>query len=179
MRVVFDWQHTGKPSAPRDVGCVVAGETEVDITGRYIGAARSRLHSQGHEVVVLADGEYGERAARANALRPALYVACHVNAASTPVDYGAVFYWPNSTKGKAAAEAVAAKLRPLCPWQDMRVLAAGDGWERVRACIRSVVAPAILLEPGFLTGAHGGPWLVGDAEKIGEAIADGIHGWSP
>jgi N-acetylmuramoyl-L-alanine amidase len=178
MRVVLDWQHTGKPSAPSDIGAVHLGITEVDVVGRYLHACRSRLHTLGHEVFVVADGEYRDRASRCNALRPALYVAGHANAAASPTDYGAVFHWPGSARGTAAATAIAEQLRLMCPWQDVRVIAAASGtWDRVRACIGTIQAPAILLEPAFLTGANGHAWLRDHAEDIGRAIAEGIHRW--
>lgn len=179
MRICLDWQHTGKPSASRDIGAVHQGVTEVDVVGRYVLACRARLHELGHETFILADGEYKDRAARCNnALKPALYIAGHANAATEPTDYGAVFHWPGSARGRAAAMAIADALRVLSPWQSTRVISAEAGtWNRVRSCIGSVQAPAVLLEPAFLTGARGHAFLRDDHAAIGRAIADAIHRW--
>ena len=178
MRIVIDIQHGGKPSAPRDRGApgqVPGLPHEVWSTRRYALALAEHLEAAGHEVFILSDGEYQDRHARCNTLRPDLYLACHANAGiGGRGDRGEVYHWPGSVKGIRAAEAIAAELDKVLPWKSKAVAASTD---RTRATVAGVSAPALLLEPGFLDGALGRTWLRDEVEAIGAAIAKGVIAW--
>lgn len=178
MRIAIDIQHAGKRSAPKDRGApgqVPGLPHEVWSTRRYALALAEHLEADGHEVFVISDGEYRERHARVNELRPDLYLACHANAGiGGRGDRGEIYHWPGSSKGTAAAQAIAAALDAVVPWKSKAVPATTD---RTRATVAGVSAPAVLLEPGFLDGAVGRTWLRDEVEAIGQAIGRGVVAW--
>ena len=65
MRAILARQHLGKPSKPGDHGAVHGNLRETDLTDGYIAAATEALRAAGVEVLVLTEGEYGDRHRRA------------------------------------------------------------------------------------------------------------------
>jgi N-acetylmuramoyl-L-alanine amidase len=177
MRIVLDVQHAGKPDSPRDRGAPLGPRSEVWATRRLGLAMEEMFDALGHEVFVLRDGSYADRHKRCDALAPDLYVALHFDAGiGGRGDRGAVFHWPGSAKGKAAADKVAAHAGTVCPWGVRALVAEAGKWDRVRACVGGVKAPAILLELGFCDGEKGATWLQMDSNLValGQAVARAV-----
>ena len=191
MRVVLDRQHAGSASRIDDRGAqadldgdghIGNHEREAMITPAYILAAESALLRMGHEVIVISDGTYPERAARAIRYEADVYVACHANAGAG--DYGLAVHNVGSTKGAALAAAIVAKLKLVCP--ELRRVVIGDtsagSFPRAAACIGGVSkarAVGICYEPGFLDQpAHRTMWVTGGPTRIGQALAEGIDAWA-
>jgi N-acetylmuramoyl-L-alanine amidase len=177
MRIVLDVQHAGKPDAPRDRGAPLGTRSEVWATRRLGLAMEEMFDALGHEVLVLRDGAYRDRHARCDALAPDLYIALHFDAGiAARGDRGAVFFWPGSARGQAFAERVATASAGVCPWPIKPTPATAPTWDRVRACVGGVKAPAILLELGFVDGAQGRTWLQDEANlrALGQAVARAV-----
>ena len=177
MRVALDIQHAGKPRSPRDRGAQLGTVTEVWATRRLALACEEALDAAGHEVYAIRDGEYRDRHQRVNALRPDVYVSWHLDAGiGGRGDRGAVFHWPGSTKGSATAARIVAACQPIVPWPLTVKPAEAGEWDRVRACLAGVQAPAVLLELGFCDGLMGRQWLQNSAnlEALGAAVARGL-----
>ena len=177
MRIVIDIQHAGKPDSPRDRGAPLGPRSEVWATRRLGLAMEELIEVLGHDVFVLRDGFYSDRHKRCDALAPDLYIALHFDAGiGGKGDRGAVFHWPGSTRGKAAADKVAAHAGAVCPWEVRALVAEAGKWDRVRACLAGVKAPALLFELGFCDGALGKAWLQDDANlrALGQAVARAV-----
>jgi N-acetylmuramoyl-L-alanine amidase len=177
MRIVLDVQHAGKPDSPRDRGAPLGPRSEVWATRRLALAMEETLDALGHDVFVLRDGSYADRHARCDALTPDLYVALHFDAGiAGKGDRGAVFFWPGSARGVKYAAQVAAAADHLCPWDVKHVAAVSGTWDRVRACLAGVKAPALLLELGFCDGSLGRSWLQDETSlrALGQAVARAV-----
>ena len=190
LLVALDVQHIGKPSGSRpwlDRGAVSpAGWTEVDLTLAYTIAAERELQRLGHHVVLLTDGTYRERWARADRYGADIYVACHADAGGG--DRGTVYHDYRSVgaepteRGFGLAWAVARALADVVPWPIAAApLSPGvRGW----VCISGVQAVALLLEPGYVDGLalhEGRPHhriLWDRADAIGAALTRGIDEWA-
>lgn len=177
MRIVLDVQHAGKPDIPRDRGAPLGQRSEVWATRRLGLAMEEQFDALGHDVFVLRDGTYRERHARCDALAPDLYIALHFDAGIVGRgDRGAAFFWPGSARGVKYAAQVAAAADIVCPWDVKHVAAVSGTWDRVRACLAGVKAPALLLELGFCDGAIGKAWLQDEANlrALGQAVARAV-----
>jgi len=175
--VVLDIQHAGKPDSPFDRGAQLGTLTEVWATRRLALGIEEHLDAARIAVHVLRDGTYPARHLRCNALAPALYVACHFDAGiGKRGDRGAVFYWPGSVKGAAAAAQLAAAAHAVVPWNVTAVPATKGTYDGVRACMAGVAAPALVLELGFCDGKLGELWLQSEAhlQTLGDAVGRGI-----
>lgn len=197
--VILDRQHVGHPGrAFADVGAfgdfdhdgvsdVV--EQEAVLTAEYGHACEVRLRELGHKVVVLSDGTYGARHARANEYAAstkerAVYVAMHLNAGGG--DYGSVFYDHRSTWGVTLAGEIADAFRaalvpPLARVLPRATAPTGD-WVRPFPCIAGIFtgrAVAALVEPAFLDRPEHRALVAGreGLDRVGRALADGIHGY--
>lgn len=178
--IVLDIQHGGSPNTDHiaDRGAVYDGVEEVTLTRRYADAADRQLRKLGHQVIVISDGNYSDRQARAEAYGAAVYVALHINAGQG--NYGLVFHDYRSSKGPLLAKAIVGQMGKHFTWSQ-RVAAASPGdplGGRAWNCIKGVGKPvSILLEPGFIDGPHRAD-LIARIEEVGVALADGIHQWS-
>lgn len=180
MLVVLDIQHAGSPDPNHiaDRGAVFENIEEVSLTRRYVETCDRQLRKLGHKVIVISDGTYSDRQARAEQYGAAVYVALHINAGQG--NYGLVFHDHRSTKGPLLAKAIAGQMSKHFAWSQ-RVAAASHGdplGGRAWNCIKGVGKPvSILLEPGFIDGPHRSD-LVARIEEVGVALADGIHEWA-
>ena len=184
--------HTGKPTHPTDRGASYRHPSgvevrEVDAVLRYAQALDSALVAAGHAGVLLTDGTYRERAARAKKIGVGALLNCHVNAGlgGRSGQRSEIYYWPRSVKGLALAQDLADALRAVLPWQDVRVTAAEVGPRldetraaNVRACIDGAVTPSICVEP-FFCDALDADLLLSDGtlDRIGGALAQGLLTW--
>lgn len=187
--VVLDRQHVGVPSRRfADAGAWAdldsdgqrdVHEQEALLTPRYILAAEERLRALGHDVVVISDGQYAERHARAKAYRGTVYVACHLNAGGG--DYGLVCYDHRSTRGRELAGLIASALGQQCPELRRTIARAASEteWTNAYRCIAGVydgTPTGICYEPAFLdTPAHRPLLTESGLVRMGLALADGIH----
>lgn len=194
-RIMLDPGHINKPDRPGDRGAVHAGLEEADLASQYLAAADRRLRQLGHQVLLGGGpGTYAERVLMAHRLGCDLYVQGHVDAGlagRTSGDRGTVIHDHRSRSGAALSEAVAFALGRVCPWVVRAAPARPDDDGQPRdedlseafACISTAYAlkpVALLLEPGFIDGPAGAPWLSQRANllALGAALADGIHTWS-
>lgn len=127
MLLIFDIQHTGRPSKPGDMGAAYDldgdgvtgedGEREVDLVRQYVAEAGSYALSLGCQVLHIDAGEYSDRhrfaiaKARANPTKRAAYLACHMNAGGGR--YALVRPDARSSSGKLLATAVSRSLSLL------------------------------------------------------------------
>lgn len=186
MLVVLDRQHLGKPSKPGDHGAIYGALRETDLTDGYIAAARASLERHGHDVQVLAEGEYGPRQRSAVALARlrrdrVAYVACHVNAGGGT--YALAEYDERSEGGCELAHAVAAlKQRGLPGITAQRTAPLGPG-SRGWVCIAGIYAgppnlSGVIFEPGFIDApSHAPLWTAAGLVQVGEALAAGCMAW--
>ena len=112
---------------------------------------------------------------------PAVYVAAHINAGGG--SYGSVFYDHRSAQGPKLAECIAQEMKGKLPelQQNARAISAnrGDWTKNAFYTIRWVKAFAVCYEPCFIdTKAHRGLFSVSGMDRIGHALAYGIHEFS-
>lgn len=184
--------HTGKPTHPTDRGASYRHPSgvevrEVDAALRYAQALDSALLAAGHAGVLLTDGSYRERSARAKKIGVSALLNCHVNAGlgGRSGQRSEIYYWPRSVKGIALAQDLADALKAVLPWQDVRVTAAEVGPRldetraaNVRACIDGAVTPSICVEPFFCDALDTDILLSdGTLDRIGGALAQGLIAW--
>jgi len=183
MLVFLDRQHVGKPNKWNDSGATdEAGNLEVMLTARYIYWAEVRLRQLGVDVCILSDGGYYERHKRVNDYtrdreRQACYVACHVNAGGG--DYSVCFYDYRSTSaGKDLAREISKAVKPIVGTSKSMECSHFDWTRNAFATIKSVRPPAICFEPFFIDRfEHSHLKTEAGLQKIGFALADGIHRW--
>ena len=181
MKIAIDTGHRGRLSKPNDPGAVSGALVEANIVAAYALAAELGLHAAGHTVFPLRDGEYRDRAERAEGYGCDAALACHVNAAgSRTADYGVILYWPGSTKGEALASAIATALADVVPWPVRVEAATPDRWADARAIVSRYACPAVCIEPGFITGIMGGVWFSypDNIQALGRAVARGARAWT-
>ena len=164
-----------------------AHEREAMLTPKYLLHAEERLLNLGHDVVTLSDGWYSQRHERVNKYSdgvsgPKVYVAAHLNAGGG--NYGAVFYDHRSSSGPKLAQEIALKLKEACPEIEggVKIIPAKpDDWtSHAFNTVRGVGSPStVCFEPCFLDTTSHQPLLSGDGlQRIGRALADGIHAWA-
>jgi N-acetylmuramoyl-L-alanine amidase len=195
--VILDRQHAGHPSKTSDLGAWgdldhnghgSLWEQEAVLSAQYGLATEVRLRELGHAVIPVSDGRYSDRHLRANAYAKAAtgqrcaYVALHVNAGGGA--YGLVLSDARSKSGPALATAVAAKLRAALPeLASVKTFGAGSTGDWVHAYntiagVYSGRAVGICFEPCFLDGPHATELLsTTGLQRIGYALADGLHAW--
>ena len=194
MIAIFDWQHVGKPGrddkgAAYDVDDDGEIDYEVELTDKYIQAAKNYLETAGHTVHILSSGWYSARHYQANEIAkgangPVAYVACHMNAGRG--NYGATFYDLRSGGGKRLARTVGSMLGKACP-ELRRIVVKGTSvttWSRANTTIKGIYAgpgniSGICFEPAFMDTPEHKQLLTDEGlERIGEALAIGMLEWS-
>ena len=197
MPLVFlDRQHTGQnrrrsaTGASRDLdgdGRITAAETEALWTPYYLLAAEKKLRDYGYDVIPLSDGSYIERHSRANGYLKfgelSVYLAGHLNAgAGTRSGYGSMFWDHRSAHGEMLASQICIQLSEQITElrQEVRTFAARpDDWTKnAYYTIKGVRSVAVCSEPAFIDSSQHRPlFTIAGMEKIGYAIADGIHNY--
>jgi N-acetylmuramoyl-L-alanine amidase len=195
MLIFLDRQHTGQidrldhTGASRDLdgdGKISFAEMEAFFTPFYLFAAELKLRSLGYDVLPISDGKYAERHQRANKYQDkygseCIYIAAHLNAGSGGgIGYGSMFYDERSGRGRELALSICNKMEAQLPElkNDCRAIAASrDNWTKnAFYTIKGVKAFAICAEPAFIDSpAHRALFDKKGMERIGEALADGIH----
>ncbi len=193
--VILDRQHAGKPGNRADRGALAdldgdgrahRWEREAMLTPRYLLHAEQRLLDLDIDVIVMSDGRYEDRHARARAYRADVYVAAHLNAGGG--DAGLVFHDHRSAGGKLLAGLVAAQLGARCPellqWHSMACRDdRADSLEpwlwRPYSTIEGVyhgTPVGICYEPAFMDNAAHASLLLTESglRRLGFALAEGI-----
>lgn len=192
MKVALIIGHLGKPTP--DVGATVdvsgdgkvqPRETEAVLNLLYGAEAAAELLGGGHEVLVLADGAYADRAARARVWGADVVVHLHLDV--RPMTAGRIYYDPTSPvgRGDALARAIAAELdvaQPLlAPAQAVAATPdRSEGAANLVALHRSDRAVAIVYEPARVSDV--GLWLLRSSRplvvSLGRGLAEGIQRWA-
>ena len=180
--------HAGKQWNLDDRGASFAGNVEAMLTPIYMLAMERRLLALGHDVMWLCDGSYSERHARCvqyakTDTASSVYLACHLNAGAG--DYGAAFYDGRSSMGLAAATQVVLALDEACPELGrVRVVKSKstDWTNHAYNTISGVYVGrpcALCLEPCFIDAPdHADLLTTRGLDRMGTAIADGLHAWA-
>lgn len=172
MKVVVNTGHGGG-----DPGAVnkSLNVTEHDYCTKLTSALVSALRKLGHEadVVVQDKRGVGMVAAACNALSPDVVVSLHNNAAENLKATGTeTLYWHTSTNGKKLAEAVQKRLVAALGLPDRGVKARDN-----LAVLRSTRAPAIIVEPFFISNDGDYKLAVEKMPQLADAIAQGVNDW--
>lgn len=186
MLVSLSIGHTGRyPFTDRGTS-TVDGLQEVTMARRYAAAMEQELWALGHSVVILSDGTYPERWARADSYGADVYLDCHVNGGTA--HYGLLVHDYRSTRGKTLAQSCAVELYKVRgDYAGASLVRTGqpdsngqprDGdWSEAFHCIRGVRAVGLVLEPFFSRADIIGR-DVANLDRIGQALARGVHGWA-
>lgn len=184
-RICVDPGHGGD-----DPGAVVGQVREADVVLEYGMELERVLRARGHLTrQTRTDDLYVPLSARAeisNTFSAEVFVSLHANFASNQAAEGAwIIHASRSRLGKALAEAVFRKLADIPGIGDAdldeEVFPDASGWVGGRrlAVLRQTLAPAILIELGFLSNPDDQVQLlaVDTRRSVAMAIADGIEGW--
>jgi N-acetylmuramoyl-L-alanine amidase len=193
---ILDRQHVGDPNNLKNTGAsgdldqngrVDIAEREGMLTALYGLALEQRLRELGHDVILIADGRYSERHARANAYAKGYpgkvaYLALHLNAGGGA--YGCFLHDHRSTGGKRLANIAAQWIRGALPeLAQVHAFGAapGEPWGRAFSTISGVYegrAVGLCVEPCFLDGPHAASLLSSSGlRRIGSALADAVHSY--
>jgi N-acetylmuramoyl-L-alanine amidase len=177
VKILLDPGHGG----PEDSGSVgLNGYPEKDVTLTVSKLLRSRLQARGATVIMSREGDIdlgpNDRAKLINEQEPTLSISLHYNA--LPDDgnalktQGLAGFWYNPQSQNLAQflhDYVTIKLqRPSY----------GVYWNNL-ALTRPTVAPAVLMELGFMINPEEFEWVRDPAQqqKLADTLADGIEAW--
>ncbi|WNZ25923.1 N-acetylmuramoyl-L-alanine amidase [Leptolyngbya sp. NK1-12] len=177
IRILLDPGHGG----PEDLGARgPTGYPEKEVALIVSQLLRDRLEARGATVIMTREGDIDlypqDRAALINQAEPTLALSLHYNA--LPDDGDAVntagigTFWYNAQSHSLAVflhnYLVASLDRPSY----------GVFWNNL-ALTRPTVAPAVLLELGFMINPDEFEWIINSAEqeRLADALADGIAAW--
>lgn len=186
MPLVFlDRQHSGRWGDRRgDLGATApSGRREALLTPLYLYAAELRLRELGHEVLPISHGTYAQRHAWANEIAEgyagrSAYVAAHINAGGG--DYGLVCYDHRSgaSNGPALAAAVARILQAQMGIVVRAERASPSSWSSAYGTISTLRRPVGLCFEPYFIDTHQAFSTEEGLERIGRALAEGIHAWT-
>jgi len=174
--IVLDPGHGGE-----DPGAVGAcGVYEKDIALEIARVAADWLKANGWEVYLTRETDKHvslyERARLSNEEGADVFVSIHLNAAENPAARGfEVYHYPGSHDGAVLASLIASRLRKLKNYYP------GFLWRGIKTAdfyvLKHTIAPAVLVECGFLTNPEECKWLKHptNQERIGILIAEAIE----
>ena len=140
-RVVIWAGHGPKEPGHEDPGvCSPERDCEADWTTDLAAMAAAELRGLGVLVEDLVLGPYAQRAALADAAGAALVVHLHGDTGAP-----SCYYYPRSTRGALAAQAIQAQLAPVLPWA-LQLREAGAAFPRAKGLLAMTRAPAVLVE---------------------------------
>jgi N-acetylmuramoyl-L-alanine amidase len=177
IRILLDPGHGG----PEDLGARgPTGYPEKDQTLITANLVRDRLQALGATVIMTRQDDIdlgpNERAAMINQLEPTIALSLHYNALPDDGDAahtaGVSTYWYNTQ-----SQSLAAFLHDHLV-QRLDRPAFGIFWDNL-ALTRPTVAPAVLLEIGFMTNPEEFEWITNPQaqQHLADAIATGITQW--
>jgi N-acetylmuramoyl-L-alanine amidase len=177
VKILLDPGHGG----PEDSGSVgLNGYPEKDVALMVTKLLRSRLQARGATVIISREGDIdlspNDRAKLINQQEPTLAISLHYNA--LPDDGNAL-----KTQGLAAfwynpqAQNLAQFMHDYLTTRLQRP-SYGIYWNNL-ALTRPSVAPAVLLELGFMTNPEEFEWVRDPAQQrlLADALADGVEAW--
>ena len=173
MRIVVISGHglTG-PGAP-DPGAGVTPHTEASWTADLADRVTVRLRALGHEAGGVEVGTSTQRLALADAIHPDLVLILHGDAGLP-----AVYSYPGSVAGNAAAEALWKGVADTFPWRVSLRKTSPDGYPRAHGLLARGRAPAVLLELVDQRSVEDVAWLTDRLDQVADAIAGAmpLHG---
>ena len=198
--IVLSRDHVGKTrsndrGATVDInqdGKVTPHEHEAHLVMTYGLPLESWLVAYGHRVIMVSDDggkkpKYKARQDRADAMGADLYLTMHLNAlkgrvSDHPGNYATLFYHYQTTQrdginGFHYGSSIRDAMRLACPELDdvkLRAAAPGGDWANAYATMSYTDAISLCLEPYFVDQIKHLP-LIEDGDRVGHAIAFGIH----
>ncbi|HEY9640799.1 MAG TPA: N-acetylmuramoyl-L-alanine amidase [Coleofasciculaceae cyanobacterium] len=177
ITVLLDPGHGG----PEDLGSRgPTGYPEKDVALIVANLVRDRLIARGATVSMTREGDIdlypNDRAALINQMQPTIAVSLHYNALPDDGDAahtaGVGAFWYNTQ-----AHSLATFLHNTLVHRLDRP-SYGIFWDNL-ALTRPSVAPAVLLELGFMTNPNEFEWIINPKaqKQLADAIADGISAW--
>jgi len=177
ISVLLDPGHGG----PEDLGSRgPTGYPEKDVTLILANLVRDRLIAQGATVSMTREGDIdlypNDRAKMINQMEPTIAISLHYNALPDSGDAlntrGVGAFWYN-TQAHSLADSLHNRLVTTLDRPSYGIF-----WDNL-ALTRPTVAPAVLLELGFMTNPEEFEWITNSQaqEKLAEAIAEGITQW--
>jgi N-acetylmuramoyl-L-alanine amidase len=177
MRILLDPGHGG----PEDLGARGAtGYPEKDVTLVVSRLIRDRLIARGATVYITREGDADlypqDRVDLINQLEPAIALSIHYNALPDNGDAvntaGVGTFWYN-----AQAHSLAVFLHNYLV-ETLERPSYGVFWNNL-ALTRPTIAPAVLLELGFMINPEEFEWIIDpqEQERLAEAIAEGVTQW--
>lgn len=178
--------YNGQP----DPGACYFGHRECDVAavlGKALAAelfeyenVTTQVYQQYNDPTLLTKAKYGNKDAqlnavskKANSMKANYFVSIHLNASGSSKAKGVeVLYNPESTKGKALAQAVQAELiKPFVKY----IFTDRKAKERTDlAVLNQTSMPAILIEVGFISNKDELNYILSHVEVIAQRIAQGI-----
>ena len=169
MKVVIDPGHGGQDpgaSGPASVEKNIVLSIAQKIPEYLAGHGIDVLMTRGNDILV----SLADRCSFANKAGADAFVSVHCNA-GPPTAHGLeVFHYPGSDVGKRLADFVRTGVLRLTPFADRGIK------EARYYVLRHTVAPACLIECGFLTNMQDEEWLISEGvqTRIAQGIAAGI-----
>ena len=148
-----------------------AGNKESEVNARIAAAAAERLKAAGHKVVLYQQQrKLADVTVKANKSKADLFVSIHCNAAANTDARGTeTWHYTGCPHGARTAGAIQTEL--------VRVLGTRNRGVKTSSSLyvlRKTTMPAVLVEVGFISNAAEEKLILGNIEKIGQAIAAGI-----
>jgi len=185
MRICIDPGHGGT-----DPGATYEGIREAAVVLDYAHTLRDDLERRGHTVMLTREVDLAvpliERAQLSNQFGADCFLSLHCNASTNHAAWGAwIIHANGSVLGRRLAEAVFAELEILDdatnPAGERKVLADGTPWVGGRrlTVLRRTIAPAVLLELGFLSNEDERARLICEDCRAATcwAIRRGLEAW--
>jgi N-acetylmuramoyl-L-alanine amidase len=181
MIVCIDPGHGGADPGALGRGGIREADIVLDISkhlGRYLKQAGMDVIFTRTTDVDLAPGnddkeELQARCSVANKSGASLFISIHADAFSQPSVRGTrCYHYPTSTRGRAAAQAVADHIRPMA-----QIAGASRNMATISSAnyyvLKNTVMPAVLIETGFMTNETDLALLCesGYRDKLGLVIA--------
>lgn len=170
-----------------DPGAVGAKSNEASLVMQYAEIAANYLRNVGYTVLVVQENELYDICEASNEFDADLFVSIHCNSALNESAYGTeVFYSETSSNGKKLAS---------CLYNQVYEMMTNERIERLKCCqadgtvrnisdrglktnplyvIKHTVAPAALVEVGFISNKMDEDIMNSCVDQIGAAIARGV-----
>ncbi len=178
MRLMI-WAGHGKKEPGRNDSGVCSpedeeGETECEAewTTDLAAPLAAELRRLGHDADDLVLGPYAQRAQLADAAGADLVIHLHGDT-GTP----AIYAYPGSAHGEAAAGALHLALEGVMPWR-IALRSASSSFPRARGLLARTRAPAVLVELVQQVQADDARWLRAHLADVAAALGRGIQAWA-
>lgn len=178
-RIWIDAGHGKIPGGKDDPGTIgkLLKVYEKDVNLKIALELQKQLQAAGAQVYMTRTGNEGvdftDRPALVNAVKPAidLFISIHHNSAASPTARGTeTYYWTTNPQSKRAAELIHPAVVQALGFPDRRVRS--DSFYVIKA----TVAPAILIEMGYLSNAEEEQAIadLGYPARAAEGIKNGV-----